>query len=80
MQFQKGIVTLVSLKINMKAKKKISKKKDGSWDLSDLYRSGKNPFNIEWMKYYNPVEGRDQILFLYSDKKTKQIYKYRILR
>ena len=65
----------------MKAKNKISKKKDGSWDTSDLYRNtSKSPFNIVWLKYYNPVEGRDQILFIYSDKKTKQIYKYRILR
>ena len=61
-------------------KKKPHKKSDGSWDLSDLYRSGKNPFDIEWIKYYNPVEGRDQILFLYSDKETKTIVKHRILR
>jgi len=63
-----------------KPKKKSTKKKDGSWDTADLYRSGKNPFNIEWVKYYNPVEGRDQIIFLYSDKKTKKIMKHRILR
>ena len=63
-----------------KPKKKPIKKKDGSWDTSDLYRSGRNPFNIEWVKYYNPVEGRDQIMFLYSDKETKKIIKHRILR
>ena len=63
-----------------KTKKKVHKKPDGSWDLSDLYRSGKNPFNIEWTKYFNPMEGRDQIIFLYTDKKTKQIIKHRILR
>ena len=61
-------------------KKKPHKKSDGSWDTSDLYKSGRNPFDIEWVKYYNPVEGRDQILFLYSDKETKSIIKYRILR
>jgi len=61
-------------------KKKPHKKSDGSWDTSDLYKSGGNPFDIEWVKYYNPVEGRDQILFLYSDKETKSIIKYRILR
>jgi hypothetical protein len=64
-----------------KPRKKPIKKKDGSWDTSDLYRNtGRFPFNIEWQKYYNPVEGRDQIIFLYSDKKTKKIIKYRILR
>ena len=31
----------------MKAKRKITNKKDGSWDLSHFYRSRKNPFNIE---------------------------------
>lgn len=61
-------------------KRKPHKKKDGSWDLSDLYKSGKSPFNIEWVKYYNPVEGRDQVMFIYTDKKTKKIHKHRILR
>ena len=65
----------------MKAKKKISKKKDGSWDTGDLYRNtARNPFNIEWVKYFIPAEGRDQIIFLYTNKKTKKIIKHRILR
>jgi len=69
------------MKKNKKTKRKITKKSDGSWDTSDLYRNtSRFPFNIEWLKYYNPVEGRDQIMFLYSDKKTKSICKYRILR
>ena len=63
-----------------KVKKKVSKRHDGSWDTTDLYRSGKNPFNIEHVKYYNEREGKTQILFLYTDKKSKQIRKYRILR
>ena len=64
-----------------KVKKKPIKKKDGSWDTSDLYRNtSKNPFDIEWIKYFNPMEGRDQIMFLYSDKETKRIVKHRILR
>jgi len=64
-----------------KTKRKISKRKDGSWDLSDLYRNtSRNTFDIEWMKYYNPMEGRDQIIFLYSDKQTKKICKHRIMR
>jgi len=63
-----------------KVKKKVHKRNDGSWDTSDLYRCSKNPFEIEWIKYFNPVEGRDQIIFLYKDKRTKKIIKHRILR
>ena len=63
-----------------KTKRKPTKKADGSWDLTDLYKSGKNPFDIEWLKYFNPIEGRDQILFLYTDPQTKKICKYRVLR
>tara|TARA_B100000959_G_scaffold183050_1_gene191354 strand:- start:370 stop:576 length:207 start_codon:yes stop_codon:yes gene_type:complete len=68
------------MKIKEKPKKKVIKKEDGSWDTTDLYKSGKNPFSMEWLKYFNPVEGRDQILFLYKDKRTQKICKYRILR
>ena len=63
-----------------KVKKKIHKNPDGSWDTRDLYKSGRSPFNIEWIKYFNPMEGRDQIMFLYVDKETKKICKHRILR
>tara|TARA_B100000959_G_C14552420_1_gene448216 strand:- start:60 stop:272 length:213 start_codon:yes stop_codon:yes gene_type:complete len=64
-----------------KPKKKPIKKDDGSWDLSDLYRnSDRYPFLIEWQKYYNTAEGRDQIIFFYKDRKSKKIVKYRILR
>ena len=59
----------------MKSKKKVSRRKDGSWDTSDLYKCSFNPFTIEWLKIYNSIEGRDQILFLYKDKKTKKIIK-----
>lgn len=62
-------------------KKKPRKKKDGSWDTTDLYKnSDRYPFDVEWVKIFNPVEGRDQIVFLYADKKTKKIVKHRILR
>ena len=64
----------------MRTKTKLSKNKDGSWDTSDLYRAGKNPFDIEWIKYFNPMEGRDQIMFLYSCKDTGRIVKHRVLR
>ena len=64
----------------MKTKKKITKKPDGGWDTRDLYKSGRNPFKVEWIKYYNSMEGRNQIIFLYSEKKTNRICKYRILR
>tara|TARA_Y100000310_G_scaffold146412_1_gene145723 strand:+ start:856 stop:1059 length:204 start_codon:yes stop_codon:yes gene_type:complete len=67
------------MKIKEKPRKKRWKTKDPTWE-TQTYGSGKTPFEIEWLKYYNPVEGRDQILFLYKDKKTKGICKYRILR
>ena len=64
-----------------KPKKKPKRRKDGSWDTTDLYRnSDRYPFEIEWLKYFNPKEGRDQIVFLYKDRKTKKIIKHRILR
>ena len=68
------------MKTKEKPKKKLIKKEDGSWDTTDLYKSGKNPFSIEYLKFYNQMEGRDQILFLYKDRKTKRVCKYRILR
>ena len=64
----------------MKHKKKVSQREDGSWDTRDLYRCSFSPFVIEWLKIYNSMEGRDQIVFLYKDKKTKKIIKYRTLR
>ena len=63
-----------------RAKKKVRKKRDGSWDTRDLYKTSRNPFEIEWLKYFNPMEGRNQIIFLNTDKETKKIVKHRILR
>ena len=62
-----------------KIKKKIHKTSDPNYDVH-TYGQGKNPFDIEWIKYYNAAEGRDQIIFLYTDKETKKICKYRMLR
>jgi|TARA_R110000765_G_scaffold148908_1_gene251504 hypothetical protein len=39
-----------------------------------------NPFTVEYLKFYNEKEGRDQIVFLYSDKNTGKIVKYRVMR
>ena len=64
--------------IKEKPRKKKWKTKDPTYN-THTYGNDKNPFNIEWVKYYNPVEGRDQIIFLYSDKRTKKIIKHRIL-
>ena len=61
-----------------KVKKKSHKTSDPNYDVH-TYGQGKNPFNIEWIKYHNPVEGRDQILFLYTDKLSGEIVKYKIL-
>ena len=68
------------MKTKESPKLKPHKKRDGSWDTTDLYKAGKNPFDIEWIKYYNPAEGRDQVIFLYVGKEDNKIYKYRILR
>ena len=62
-----------------KVKKKLHKTADPNYDVH-TYGQGKNPFDIEWLKYFNPMEGRDQIMFLYSSKKTGKIVKYRVLR
>tara|TARA_Y100000588_G_C13350911_1_gene542371 strand:- start:171 stop:386 length:216 start_codon:yes stop_codon:yes gene_type:complete len=62
-----------------KVKKKLQKNIRGEWDTRELYQS-KNPFNIDWVKFHNPREGRDMIIFLYSDKHSKKIVKHRILR
>ena len=62
-----------------KIKKKSHKTADPTWD-TVTYGSSKSPFNIEYQKYYNSIEGRDQILFLYSEKNTGKIVKYRFLR
>ena len=65
-----------------KTKRKIHKTKDPTWDTHTYSGSNasKYPFDTEWVKYFNPVEGRDQIMLLYSCKETKKIMKYRILR
>ena len=49
-------------------------------EAKDLIVRGKNPFDIEWIKFFNEAEGRDQIIFLYKDEKTGEIIKHRILR
>ena len=62
-----------------KVKKKTHKTSDPNYEVH-TYGQGKNPFDIEWIKYFNASEGRDQVIFLYTDKKTKKICKYRVLR
>tara|TARA_Y100001973_G_C5156766_1_gene311190 strand:- start:1022 stop:1225 length:204 start_codon:yes stop_codon:yes gene_type:complete len=66
------------------AKKKIKKKShktlDPTWNTVTYGNSGKNPFDIEWLKYFNKAEGRDQVIFLYKEKETGKIVKHRILR
>ena len=67
-------------KIKQKPKRKLHKTADPSWDAQTYGNPSRSPFNIEWLKYFNSIEGRDQIIFLYTDKETKEIVKYRILR
>ena len=64
-------------------RKKIKKKSHKTSDpfyTTETYGQGKCPFNMEYHKFFNPVEGRDQILFLYKDKRSDSIVKYRFLR
>jgi len=61
-------------------KKKLEKNIRGEWDTSDLYRQGASPFIVDWVKFFNPKEGRDMVAFIYSDKESGRIMKYRILR
>jgi len=61
----------------LKKKRKLGKNKDGSWDTSDLYKSGKNPFDIEVLTYFNSLEGKDIIIYLYKDKETGEIRKWK---
>jgi hypothetical protein len=60
-------------------RKKMHKTADPTWHTYTYGNSSKSPFNIEWVKYFNPMEGRDQIVFLYSCKETGKIAKHRIL-
>ena len=68
------------MKTKEKPKKKKWKTKDPSWNAHTYGNQRKAPFDLEWVKYYNPMEGRDQIMFLYKEPTTKKIRKYRILR
>ena len=62
-----------------KVKKKMHKTSDPTWETQTYGNSSKIPFNMEWLKHYNPMEGKDQIIFLYTDKRTKKIAKHRVL-
>ena len=62
-----------------KVNTRLHKTSDPYYDVH-TYGQGKSPFNVEWLKYYNPIEGRDQVIFLYKSKDTGEICKYRILR
>ena len=64
----------------MKTKRKIHSTSDPNWNTHTYSGLSKCPFDMEMVKYYNPVEGRDQILFLYLEKGTNKIVKYRTLR
>ena len=64
-----------------KTKTKMHKTSDPTWDTHTYGGTpSKKVFDVEWLKYYNQVEGRDQILFLYTSKDTGEIVKYRFLR
>ena len=62
-----------------KTKRKRHKTSDPHYD-THTYSGFKNPFEVEFIKYYNPSEGRNQVIFLYKDKDDGKIIKYRIMR
>jgi hypothetical protein len=58
-----------------KAKRRVTRTRELN---QALKASGKSyPFDIEWIKHYNPMEGKDQIIFIYKNKKNKKIAKWR---
>lgn len=63
-----------------KVKKKPIKKSNGEWVTREPIYHRSNPFKIEWLKFYNKAEGRDQIIFLYLDRRTGVPCKFRMLR
>ncbi len=65
-----------------KVKKRAHKTSDPTWNTHTYGHNNdsKYPFDMEYLKYHNPREGRDQVIFLYKDKDTKKICKYRVLR
>ena len=68
------------MKTKEKPKKKKWETKDPTWSTHTYGNERKSPFDVEWVKYYNAIEGRDQIIFLYTEPRTKKIYKYRIMQ
>ena len=67
------------MKTKEKPKKKKWKTKDPTWDTHTYGTKERWPFESEWIKYYNPMEGKDLILIVYKDRKSKKICKHRIL-
>ncbi len=61
-----------------KSKRKSHPTLDPTWN-TETYGATRNPFNMEYLKYYNNREGKDQIIFLYTDKISHKIQKYKIL-
>ena len=68
------------MKTKEEPKKKKWKTQDPTWETHTYGNERKSPFDLEWLKYYNAMEGRDQIMILYKEPRTKKICKYRILR
>ncbi len=45
---------------------------DGSYNTNSLYKSSKDPYTHEYLKYENPRTGATQIFFLKLDKTTRK--------
>ena len=55
------------------------KNEDGSWDTKPLYRTCRDPYLYEYVKYENPRTGGTQVYFFKVDKGTKDVVGYKIL-
>tara|TARA_B100000029_G_scaffold476682_1_gene521026 strand:- start:134 stop:337 length:204 start_codon:yes stop_codon:yes gene_type:complete len=65
------------MKAKRKTKRKIHKTSDPTWDTHTYGNPQKSPFDIETIKVYNPMEGKDMIVHLYKEKKTGKIVKWK---
>tara|TARA_Y100001963_G_C6627340_1_gene374576 strand:- start:11 stop:196 length:186 start_codon:yes stop_codon:yes gene_type:complete len=52
--------------------KKPMRNEDGSYNTNSLYKSSKDPYTHEYLKYENPRTGATQIFFLKLDKTTRK--------
>lgn len=63
--------------VKCKVKKKAHKTSDPNYDVH-TYGQGKNPFDIEMIPYYNEREGCSIMIYIYKEKETGEIVKWKV--